>query len=278
MMAPMRRQEGMLNVHIVAHTHDDSGWLKTVEQYYYGSSQSIQVTSNLHQQRDYCSANLLALKSCSQRVEMLPVPLQLAAVQYILDTVIAALAANPDRKFSYAEMVSALHIMRQPSKTDGVQRTLPACLHTCTAPLLHEPVCWRCAVLLLDVVERADGCHAEAGAPAGQGRPAGLCQRRVRMGATLLCPALLHADLETCQNWNVSSSSLLWLLLKYACLGKPNSHLAPEGRAFEWGTLGALAPAAHATCRQGVTASPAPRLGLLTVPCGGLTAPNLPIP
>lgn len=32
--------------------------------------------------------------------------LQLAAVQYILDTVIAALAANPDRKFSYAEMVS----------------------------------------------------------------------------------------------------------------------------------------------------------------------------
>ncbi|CAF1357329.1 unnamed protein product [Adineta ricciae] len=57
-------QPGKLNVHIVAHTHDDVGWLKTVDQYYYGSRREISSK----------------------------------AVQYILDSVIEALVDNPDQK------------------------------------------------------------------------------------------------------------------------------------------------------------------------------------
>jgi alpha-mannosidase len=64
------RDPAKLNVHIVCHSHDDSGWLKTVDQYYWGANNTIQV----------------------------------AGVQYILDTVVQALAANPDRKFIYSEM------------------------------------------------------------------------------------------------------------------------------------------------------------------------------
>ena len=35
-------KEGALNVHLICHSHDDVGWLKTVDQYYYGANNSIQ--------------------------------------------------------------------------------------------------------------------------------------------------------------------------------------------------------------------------------------------
>lgn len=62
-------KDGFINVHIVPHTHDDVGWLKTVDQYYYGSNSKYQQ----------------------------------AGVQYILDTVIDSLRKDKNRKFIYVE-------------------------------------------------------------------------------------------------------------------------------------------------------------------------------
>ncbi|KAI3958708.1 hypothetical protein MKW98_030373 [Papaver atlanticum] len=61
---------GKINVHMVPHTHDDVGWLKTVDQYYVGSNNSIQG----------------------------------ACVQNVLDSLIPALLADKNRKFIYVEM------------------------------------------------------------------------------------------------------------------------------------------------------------------------------
>lgn len=59
-----------LRVHVVPHTHDDAGWLKTVDQYYVGAEQRIQ-------------------KAC---------------VRLILDTVVQCLLEDPARRFTYAEV------------------------------------------------------------------------------------------------------------------------------------------------------------------------------
>ena len=60
-----------LNVHLVPHTHDDVGWLKTVDQYYYGSNDTIKWAN--------------------------------AGVQYILDSVIPHLTGDPSKRFIYVE-------------------------------------------------------------------------------------------------------------------------------------------------------------------------------
>ncbi|GAB4847549.1 hypothetical protein Ancab_026609 [Ancistrocladus abbreviatus] len=61
--------EGKLNVHLVPHSHDDVGWLKTVDQYYVGSYNSIQ-------------------HGC---------------IENVLDSVVEALHRDPNRKFVFAE-------------------------------------------------------------------------------------------------------------------------------------------------------------------------------
>eukprot|EP00808_Paulinella_micropora_P008824 g57631.t1 len=60
---------GQLKVHLIPHTHDDVGWLKTVDQYYTGQNRSIQT----------------------------------AAVQYILSNVLQQLLEDSSRTFVYVE-------------------------------------------------------------------------------------------------------------------------------------------------------------------------------
>ncbi|CAF3174305.1 unnamed protein product [Rotaria sp. Silwood2] len=67
----------------IPHTHDDVGWLKTVDQYYYGA-------------RNYISNS---------------------GVQYILDSVIEALDENPDRRFIYVEIAYFWRWWNQQSDT-----------------------------------------------------------------------------------------------------------------------------------------------------------------
>ncbi|KAB0792238.1 hypothetical protein PPYR_14197 [Photinus pyralis] len=58
-----------LNVHIIAHSHDDVGWLKTVDEYYYGTRSHVQS----------------------------------AQVKYIISSVVDALRENPKRRFIQVE-------------------------------------------------------------------------------------------------------------------------------------------------------------------------------
>ena len=75
-----------LNVHIVAHTHDDVGWLKTVDQYYYGCELRFDLVK-------FYKLIFLAHPEITKK-----------NVQYILDSVIDALVQNPDRRYIYVEM------------------------------------------------------------------------------------------------------------------------------------------------------------------------------
>ncbi|KAL6224474.1 hypothetical protein ACLB2K_003329 [Fragaria x ananassa] len=67
--------EGKLNVHLVAHSHDDVGWLKAVDQYYVGSNNSIQA----------------------------------ACIENVLDSVVESLFRDRNRKFVFAEMTTLGH-------------------------------------------------------------------------------------------------------------------------------------------------------------------------
>ncbi|PPD74048.1 hypothetical protein GOBAR_DD29028 [Gossypium barbadense] len=81
---------GKINVHLVPHSHDDVGWLKTVDQYYFGGNNSIRG----------------------------------ACVQNVLDSVISALFDDKNRKFIYVEMAFFQRWWRQQSNAKKIKTTL----------------------------------------------------------------------------------------------------------------------------------------------------------
>lgn len=96
---------GKLNVHLVAHSHDDVGWLKTIDQYYVGSNNSIQ-------------------KAC---------------VQNVLDSIVPALLADKNRKFIFAEQAFFQRWWRDQS--EAVQSTVRQLVSSGQLELINGGMC-----------------------------------------------------------------------------------------------------------------------------------------
>lgn len=76
-------KQGMLNVHLVPHSHDDVGWIKTFDQYFYGTKSYIRI----------------------------------ANVQEIIDSVIQSLLKDSERRFIYVESAYFFKWWNQQSNT-----------------------------------------------------------------------------------------------------------------------------------------------------------------
>lgn len=83
-----------LNIHLVAHTHDDVGWLKTVDQYYFGGKSGGVLFSWFRAAWGSTISRGIHVSGFSQgRMDI-----QVAGVEYIIDSVVDALVKDPTRK------------------------------------------------------------------------------------------------------------------------------------------------------------------------------------
>ena len=90
---------GIFNVHLAPHTHDDVGWKKTPDQYFYGSNGTYALNFPLRVSRRFFTDAL----PCSPGIDDGPGSQTLGAVSYILSTVVTELSRNPNRTFTYVE-------------------------------------------------------------------------------------------------------------------------------------------------------------------------------
>ncbi|BAF28356.1 probable alpha-mannosidase At5g13980 [Oryza sativa Japonica Group] len=116
---------GKLNVHVVPHTHDDVGWLKTVDQYYVGSNNSIQG----------------------------------ACVQNVLDSLVPALLKDENRKFVYVEQAFFQRWWRQQS--DMIKDIVKGLISTGRLELINGGMCMHdeATVHYIDMIDQTTLGH-----------------------------------------------------------------------------------------------------------------------
>ncbi|XP_054805405.1 probable alpha-mannosidase At5g13980 isoform X2 [Prosopis cineraria] len=116
---------GKLNVHLVPHTHDDVGWLKTLDQYYVGSNNSIQG----------------------------------ACVQNVLDSLVPALLADKNRKFIYVEQAFFQRWWREQS--EAVQNTVKQLVNSGQLEFINGGMCMHdeAATHYIDMIDQTTLGH-----------------------------------------------------------------------------------------------------------------------
>ncbi|KAF7840227.1 putative alpha-mannosidase [Senna tora] len=116
---------GKLNVHLVPHTHDDVGWLKTVDQYYVGSNKYMQG----------------------------------ACVQNVLDSLVPALLADKNRKFIYVEQAFFQRWWREQS--EALQNTVKQLVNSGQLEFINGGMCMHdeAATHYIDMIDQTTLGH-----------------------------------------------------------------------------------------------------------------------